>query len=329
MSTTACKEARILVVDDEEPIREMLADALAGPEVAVDTAASGSAAELIARSRRPDLLVADLHLGDCDGLELLRRLRGHIQDLPVVIISGHGNAERFSEASACRPVLILNKPLDVARLREAAYGELKFQQTVRRQRRVRSLTRRVGRKRREAYRALSGTCDELNAACQALQNQMGRQEELIRYQTDLLGCNSEYDAFGRFFRLFVQRSGPVHGVALLCDENAELQMVGRFGVPVPDGVNFCRTLAMATVDSVLENPQVAVFDAYDERGMFPQAIHQMLVGLTVMPVPLLLDADRMIGLVVLYRKGEQPFTDDDQALAQMLSRPTASVIQRI
>ncbi|KKK66989.1 hypothetical protein LCGC14_2958570 [marine sediment metagenome] len=174
---------------------------------------------------------------------------------------------------------------------------------------------------------MAATCDELTATCRGLQDRVDRQHALIRYQTDLLGSANEDDTFAQLFRLFVHRTGPVFGVAMLCDEDAELQIVGRFGVPVPDGVEFCRSLAMAGVDTVLESPDVHVIDAMDHIGMFPQNIQKLLVGVTVMLVPLMIDPGRMIGLVALYRKGEQPFTEDDVGMARLISAPTAAAVQ--
>jgi len=249
-----------------------------------------------------------------------------------VIVTGYGSAAALSEASRLRPVEMLTKPLDVARLRETVRGELQRQEgsrrVHRRRQQIRKLTRQVGRQQRRTGKSLAATCTELTATCRGLQARMDRQNTLVRYQTELLGCANEDETFSRFFRLFVQRSGPVFGVAMLCDENAELEIAGRFGVPVPDGVNFCQALALATVDSVLEKPEVRVLDASENLAMFPQAIHRLLVGVTLMLVPLMVGPGRMIGLVVLYRKGEQPFTADDVELAELTAPATAAAAQK-
>ncbi|MHC4717056.1 MAG: response regulator [Planctomycetota bacterium] len=293
--------ARVLVVDDEPDICELIAETLRTEGLEVMVGYSGSEALDAARRDRPDLVVADLKLGDCSGLDLVARLRDELdEDLPVVIITGHGDASVFSEASRVRPVELLNKPLDLERLRQAVLDEIHRQSTCRkmahRQRRIRELARHVHRRRRRTVQHLTATCDDLTAACRDLQERMSRQDELIRYQSDLLAGSNEDETFSQFFRMFVHRTGPLFGVALLCDENAELQMVGRFGVPVPDGVHFCKALALSVVDRILTSPEVQVIDATDNIGMFPTFIRSMLVGVTVMPVPLMVGPGQLIGL---------------------------------
>jgi FixJ family two-component response regulator len=319
-------------VDDEPGVCQALADALDGPGLKAIGATSGAEALDAARDRRPDVIVADLRLGDCTGLELIDRLRGELGDIPAVIVSGHGSAAAFADASSRRPVELFNKPVDPDRLRKTVRSELERLQRRRRrhdrQRRFRTLVRRAARRRKETHDGLAAACAELTATCRQLQGRLDRQEALIRYQAELVSCANEDDTFSRLFRLFVQRTGPVFGVALLCDEKAELQMVGRFGVPVPDGANFCRTLAMATVDTVLERPQTRVLDAQDHLHLFPSHIHRMLVGVTLLLVPLMVGPGQLIGLAVLYRKGEQPFTNDDVALADMVAPSTAAAAQR-
>ena len=141
--------------------------------------------------------------------------------------------------------------------------------------------------------------------------------------------SDDHEVFSRFFHLFAERTGPLFGVAMLCDENAELKLVGRFGVPVPDGVNFCQSIAEAMVPDMLERPEVTVLDAFENIQKFPTSLHGFLVGVSVLVVPLMVAEGSLIGVVVLYRKGEQPFTSDDVALAEIIAPPTAAAAQRI
>ena len=198
-----------------------------------------------------------------------------------------------------------------------------------------NLTRRnirlqkVHRRRKQAYRRLCLTCADLAGTCRSLQNQMDCQEAIIDYQKHLLARSDDHEVFRRFFHLFVERTGPLFGVAMLCDENAELKLVGRFGVPVPDGMNFCQTIAEAMVPDMLERPEVLVVDAFDNIEKFPTDLHRFLIGVNVMVIPLMVAEGQLIGVVVLYRKGEQPFTNDDVALAEMIGPPTAVAAQQI
>ena len=76
---------RILVVDDERPIRRFLSDSLDG-QFMISEAANGLDAIHAAATQRPDLIILDLGLPDIDGVEVTRRLREWTQ-VPIIIVS--------------------------------------------------------------------------------------------------------------------------------------------------------------------------------------------------------------------------------------------------
>ncbi|MET8145925.1 response regulator transcription factor [Sphaerisporangium sp. NPDC005288] len=78
---------RVLVVDDERNIRDLVGMALRFHGFEVVSAARGHEALEIARSGMPDLLVLDVMLPDLDGFELCRRLRAEGDDVPVIFLT--------------------------------------------------------------------------------------------------------------------------------------------------------------------------------------------------------------------------------------------------
>ena len=76
---------RILVVDDERPIRRFLSASLSGKYVIIE-AANGEEAIHAVTTERPDLVILDLGLPDLDGVEVTRRLREWTQ-VPIIIVS--------------------------------------------------------------------------------------------------------------------------------------------------------------------------------------------------------------------------------------------------
>jgi DNA-binding response OmpR family regulator len=330
---TMDRVANVLVVDDEPHLRELLVEVLSGDDIRVDSAASGREAIDLAGRKDVDLVVTDLVLGDCTGLDVIDRLRSSLgSELPAVVITGQGDAKNLSEASRRRPVELMTKPLDMEHLRETVRGELaRRQQTFRLQRRygrLRRLTRLINLERKRIHGKLRDTATELSSAYQSLSDQIASQTTLIDYQRDLLAARNDDDVFRSLFRLFVRRSGSVFGVAMVCDANAELQIVGRFGVPVPDNLGFCQHIIKPIQDMVLANPKCTLIDAGEQREMFDPAIQRYLVGLSVLVVPLIPCAGELIGLLVLYRKGEQPFIPADVTLAETIAPPTAVAVVR-
>ena len=91
--STAPRKARLLVVDDEPNIRELLAASLrlAGFEVA--TATGGLQALQVAQRQRPDLVVLDVMLPDLDGFDVARRLRTGDARTPVLFLTARDATE--------------------------------------------------------------------------------------------------------------------------------------------------------------------------------------------------------------------------------------------
>lgn len=84
---------RVLVVDDEPSLSELLSMALRYEGWEVQTAATGNAAVRTARQVHPDAVVLDIMLPDIDGMEVLRRLRGAGDDVPVLFLTARDAVE--------------------------------------------------------------------------------------------------------------------------------------------------------------------------------------------------------------------------------------------
>lgn len=323
----------ILIVDDEPSLRELLTDALSGPDFSITVAGSGKEAIKLGKDNRPDFLVTDLRLGDCTGLDVIDSLRDDLgQDIPAVVITGYGDPDSLTQASQRRPVELMTKPLDLDRLKSTIREELArravYKKQMDRARKLRKLARTVNIERKSVEKKLGRTCADLTAAYRALSGQLALQKVVMSYQTELIGSKNDDDVFRHLFRLFVRRTGPLFGIAMVTDENANLKIIGRFGVPYPDSLEFCERLVDPLINETLSDPTVSVKDLWDERDRFDQSIRKKLVGISTMAIPLIPKAGEMIGMVVMYRKGEQPFVEMDTALADLISHPTAVAIAK-
>jgi two-component system, OmpR family, response regulator len=87
------KPLRVLVVDDESTLTELLSMALRYEGWEVRGAGTGAAAVRLAREFTPDAVVLDVMLPDFDGLEVLRRLRGHAPHVPVLFLTARDAVE--------------------------------------------------------------------------------------------------------------------------------------------------------------------------------------------------------------------------------------------
>src|SRR6185312_4832361 len=102
---------RILLVDDEPALRELLRATFEGADVSVDEAATGLEAEARIRRRRPDVVVLDLRMPEMDGAELCRRLKAdpRTSEIPIVLLTG-ADGEEAREAQRAGAAALVRKP---------------------------------------------------------------------------------------------------------------------------------------------------------------------------------------------------------------------------
>jgi excisionase family DNA binding protein len=111
---------RILVVDDESSIRDLLAKTLALADYDVDTAADGRTALEQLRMHSYDLLIADLKMPGVDGLSVIREAKRLKTDMPVIIITGYSTETAAIEAVNLGVSSYLTKPFRVPQVLAAA-----------------------------------------------------------------------------------------------------------------------------------------------------------------------------------------------------------------
>lgn len=107
---------KILIIDDEKAIRSALKDILLYEKFEVEEAADGAEGLKKAETGKFDLVLCDIKMPKMDGMEVLTKLQELDQDLPVVMISGHGNTDTAVEAIKKGAFDYISKPPDLNRL---------------------------------------------------------------------------------------------------------------------------------------------------------------------------------------------------------------------
>jgi CheY-like chemotaxis protein len=108
--------ATILVVDDEEPVVDLLTDMLQEGGHTVVPAYNGRAALQLVNERRPDLVISDVMMPFVDGMQLSRTIREEYdaERLPIILMS----AALPPDLEACGANAFLGKPFDIDRFDE-------------------------------------------------------------------------------------------------------------------------------------------------------------------------------------------------------------------
>ncbi len=112
--------AKILVVDDEAGIRELLSEILRDEGHDVQLAENAAAARLARNAARPELVLLDIWMPDTDGITLLKEWSASGQlNMPVVMMSGHGTIDTAVEATRIGAQDFLEKPIALQKLLSA------------------------------------------------------------------------------------------------------------------------------------------------------------------------------------------------------------------
>jgi two-component system nitrogen regulation response regulator NtrX len=108
--------AKVLIIDDEKPIRNALRDILEYEKMQVDESATGIEGLQKLEKDKFDLVLCDIKMPGIDGIEVLEKIIENGYGTPVVMISGHGTIETAVEAVKKGAFDFIAKPLDLNRL---------------------------------------------------------------------------------------------------------------------------------------------------------------------------------------------------------------------
>jgi DNA-binding response OmpR family regulator len=111
--------ARILVIDDDEQVRDMLEEMLESSGHEVVVASDGDTAIELQRSSRCDLVIADMFMPGRDGLDTIREIRAQDPSVKIVALSGGGGFRRFdvlAKAPESGATMTMTKPVDMEEL---------------------------------------------------------------------------------------------------------------------------------------------------------------------------------------------------------------------
>jgi two-component system response regulator PilR (NtrC family) len=237
------KAPRVLLVDDEEDILELLEMTLLKMGLRVDKA--GNVREALAKlaERHYDLCLTDMRMPDGDGLEVVQYITQHNLDVPVAVITAHGNMENAIHVLKSGAFDYLAKPVALDQLRSLVKAALSLPQTATGHERgllgnspamqkVRDLIDRVARSQAPVHiSGESGSGKEL-AARLIVQSGPRRDQPLIAVNCGAIPENlmeSEFFGYkkGAFTGADKDRDGffqAAHGGTLFLDEVADLPL---------------------------------------------------------------------------------------------------------
>jgi len=207
--------AKILVVDDEADIRDLLQEILHEEGYDVQVAGDAAKARAARLAHEPDLVLLDIWMPDSDGISLLREWRDtDVLNFPVVMMSGHGTVDTAVEATRLGAFDYVEKPLSLTKLLHTVERAL-----------------RDGRRGKGARKLVPPVTTPIGKSrvMQALREQVKR---VAQHDTPVLIAGepgSGREAFGRYVHSLSGRAHAPYVVLVastLTDANSEEQLYG-------------------------------------------------------------------------------------------------------
>ena len=120
MAPTSKQKVRVLIIDDEDTIRQVLSEFFAsfnhGYSYVVETAANGADGVIAALRSSPDLVLLDMRMPMMDGLQVLKQLRAINLSMPVLVITASRDSKVAAEVLNQGVFAFIPKPFDFGQL---------------------------------------------------------------------------------------------------------------------------------------------------------------------------------------------------------------------
>ncbi len=316
------KPPQILVVDDEPNLIELVGDVVKGKiDCHVLSAKDVAEARKIMETTHVELLVADVHLPDGNGTQLVSALRKHNPQASAIVITGEPSVDRAISAIREGAVDFLPKPFDaealVSRVNKALEKQSALARQQRRLDRLREAVKRLNDARRLVSKKVDLLCNDLISAY----GELSKQLDVVRTQEGfrkLMGEAKDLEQMLCHAMDWLLRQLGYSNVAIyLAGEEGEYQL-GAYMKYTTAGEP---PLTEAMKEGILRkvNADSFVYYSADEaREKLSAKERGFLEGQSVMGVTSTYLGE-VLGAIIMFRDGKTPFTDDDAEALKAIS----------
>lgn len=323
---------RVLVVDDEPTLFEMISDTV-GREVncRLVSARDLGEARRILETQRIELVVADVHLPDGDGMSLLPLLREKHPEASAIVITGDPTIERAISAIRAGALDFVPKPFDIThltdRVRKALVRQAHAARREKRLDRLRDAVRRLNEARKVVSRKVDLLCNDLVTAYGELSKQFDgvRTQEGFRRHIEKAGDLEQMLCHTMDWLL--RELGYSNIAIWLAAESDDFQLGAYMKYTVAGDRKLTEALRNGLVPMTLRKGMVHFGPDEAEDLLTPQEF-TLLEGQSVMSVNCTYLAESL-AVVTLFRDDDRPFTDEDADILRGISTVFGSLLAGI
>ena len=310
----------ILVIEDEEILRESMADYLEDRNFRVVTAENGRIGLEVFVRESPDLVLTDLRMPELDGLDVLRRAGELSPDTPMIVVSGTGNISDSIQALRLGAWDYILKPVeDMSILALAADKALE--------------RARLRRENREYHEHLEALVRERTAELERANTELTTINARLRHVVDTtrrLSVCAEMDQFGpTLLDEFALHMGASGGSIFLLEDAAGLRRLATLEPDhVPEFIPFPLPEGSILRRAIEGGQSLLIHNIAQEHTVTPSGWDGYRDGSALL-FPLPDDAGRVVGVMTLHSKNSPPFVEQDKDIGTILASYSCETLRAI
>ncbi|MGC8492755.1 MAG: response regulator [Syntrophobacteraceae bacterium] len=310
---------KLLVIEDDEILRQSLLDYLEDRGFELLEAENGRIGLEILRREKPDLILTDLRMPELDGLEVIRQAAASAPQTPVIVVSGTGKIGDAIEALRCGARDYILKPVeDMAIISLAVESALEWARLVRENREYQT----------ELERKVAERTQELEAANEQLHQLNLRLRTVAETTRNLSQCRETGECSAKLLQEFA-RLMQANGGSIYLIEKSGLRLLHTFetehtpqfiSFPLERGCVFERTIEQRC--SILI-PDIAMDSETEASGWSGYTNGSLLT------FPFRNQAGEVIGVITLHNSTKPSFDEQDKEIGNILASHASEVLRAI
>jgi FixJ family two-component response regulator len=320
---------RILVVDDEPTLLELVGD-LVAPQVncRVLSAPTIKRAREILATESIDVLLADIHLPDGDGLSLIADLQRTQPAATAIVITGAPTVDRAITAIRTGALDFVPKPFSADhladRVRKAIKRNEELCRTEKRLARLREAVHKLNQSRKLVSKKVDLLCNDLISAYGELAKQFDGVRTQEGFRAYLEQAKDLEQLLCHSMDWILRQIGYCNVAIWLAADNSEFHLGAYMKYTIPGEPPLAEAMSQGLVPQVMRGgfvhlmPEEAEVALSDEELKYLGGQEVLAASSTYLGEPL--------AAVVLFRDGAKPFTDEDVATLKMISPVFAAAL---
>ncbi len=325
INATSCKarvRPRVLVVDDEPGLIELVSDIVErSADCRLFSARDLAEAEKIIASEKIDLLLADLHLPDGDGMSLLPRLRENHPSAAAVIITGNPSVNGAISAMRAGVLDFLPKPFSAEHLMDRVRKALQRQAVTAhreiRLARLRTAVKKLNLTRHTISKKVDLLCNDLVGAY----TDLSRQLDAVRMQESfrkLLGQASDLEQLLCHGMDWILRNAGYCNVAVwLASEEHEHELGAYMKYTIAGEPELTDAMRLGLVPLINREGSIHLYGP-EARDQLTAAEYGYLAGQEILGCNCTYLGESLAA-IVLFRDEKCPFTEEDETMIRAIS----------